>query len=169
MVTEYGSADLRRKTDTLVIEALLKITDSRFQKALIRRAKKAGKLRADYRIPELYRNNYPESVIDLIGSYRSKGYFPVFPFGTDFTAEEQVIGKALKALKRKTASRRLLIAMLLKALFTRSIPEQQEPYLQRMGLWETRGFKGRLYRNLLANELRDSAGIGRAGSSSAAS
>ena len=66
VVTEYGIADLRGRTDSEIIEELLKITDSRFQMKLIKQAKKAGKLRSDYQIPEKFRNNYPEVITNLI-------------------------------------------------------------------------------------------------------
>ena len=44
VVTEYGIADLRGRTDQDVIAALLNIADSRFQDALKREAQAAGKL-----------------------------------------------------------------------------------------------------------------------------
>ena len=157
VVTEYGIADLRGKTDSEIIEELLKITDSRFQAKLMQQAKKAGKLRSDYQIPEKFRNNYPEVITQKIAAFRRKGFFPPFPFGTDFTEQEQVVGKALKSLKRKSHSKRLMFRMLIKALFTLTIPEVQKPYLERMGLWQTKGLEERIFRNLLANELKNVA------------
>ena len=47
VVTEYGVADLRGKTDAEVIGAMLSIADSRFQEELMETAKAAGKLPAD--------------------------------------------------------------------------------------------------------------------------
>jgi len=155
VVTEYGIADLRGKTDSEIIEELLKITDSRFQAELMQQAKKAGKLRNDYQIPDKFRDNYPEIIIEKLAPYVSDGTFQRFPFGTDFTKQEQVIGKALKSLKRKSYSRKLMIKALLKALFTITIPEVQRPYLESMGLWSAKGIKEKLFRNLLANELKD--------------
>jgi acyl-CoA hydrolase len=155
VVTEYGIADLRGKTDSEIIEELLKITDSRFQAKLMQQAKKAGKLRSDYQIPEKFRNNYPEVITQKIAAFRRKGFFPPFPFGTDFTEQEQVVGKALKSLKRKSHSKRLMFRMLIKALFTLTIPEVQKPYLERMGLWQAKGLEERILRNLLANELKN--------------
>jgi len=159
VVTEYGIADLRGKTDSETIEELLKITDSRFQVKLMHKAKKAGKLRNDYQIPEKFRNNYPQTITQKIATFKREGLFPPFPFGTDFTEQEQVIGKALKALKRKSRSKRLLFKMLTKALFTRTIPEEQKPYLERMGLWQAKGVEERVFRKLLVNELKNVARI----------
>lgn len=48
VVTEYGIADLRGKTDSKVIEALLNITDSRFQTELTTQAQLMGKLPKDF-------------------------------------------------------------------------------------------------------------------------
>lgn len=154
VVTEYGIADLRGKTDSEIIEELLKITDSRFQSELMRKAKQAGKLRGTYKIPEAFRNNYPEVILQRIKPFREEGLFPRFPFGTDFTEEERVVGKALKSLKRKTSSKGILLKLLINALFTLSIPAEQRPYLERMKLWQPKNLEERLYRNLLSNELQ---------------
>jgi len=155
VVTEYGIADLRGKTDSEIIEELLKITDTRFQMKLMQHAKKAGKLRSDYQIPEKFRNNFPEVITQKIAAFRRQGFFPPFPFGTDFTEQERVVGKALKSLKRKSHSKWLMFRMLIKALFTLTIPEVQKPYLERMGLWQAKGVEERIFRNLLANELKN--------------
>jgi hypothetical protein len=155
VVTEYGIADLRGKTDSEIIEALLIIADSRFQMKLMAQAKKTGKLRSDYLIPAQFRNNYPEKIIEQITALRREGLFPLFPFGTDFTKQEQVVGKALKSLKRKSHSKGLMVRMLIKALFTFTLPDEQKPYLERMGLWQAKGFEEKLFRNLLANELKN--------------
>jgi len=154
VVTEYGIADLRGKTDSEIIEALLPIADSRFQQELLAQAKAAGKLRADYEIPPQFRNNTPEAVLQVIHRYQAEGLFPRFPFGTDLTAEEQRLGRALKALKRKSHAKPLLVRALLKALFTFAVPAELQPLLERMGLWQPANLKERLYRNLLANELK---------------
>jgi len=154
VVTEYGIADLRGKTDSEIIEALLQVTDSRFQEELMAKAKAAGKLRADYQIPAQFRNNRPEVVVEVIRRYQAEGLFPRFPFGTDLSAEEQQIGRALKALKKKSHSKPLLIRALLKALFTFDVPAEFRPLLERMQLWRPANLQERMYRNLLANELK---------------
>src|SRR6202035_3699468 len=50
IVTEYGIADLRGKSDADVIAAMLQVADSRFQNELARQAKDAGKLAKDFEI-----------------------------------------------------------------------------------------------------------------------
>src|SRR5262249_57579089 len=51
VVTEYGIADLRGKTDRDVIVAMLAIADSRFQKELLAQAKRAEKIEPDFALP----------------------------------------------------------------------------------------------------------------------
>lgn len=155
IVTEYGIAELRGKTDSEIIEELLKVTDSRFQAKLMQQARQAGKLRSDYQIPAAFRNNYPDVVLQKMQSFVAAGLFPRFPFGTDFSEQEQVVGKALKSLKAKSRSKGLLMMLLLKALFTFTVPKAQLPYLQRMGLHKTKGLEEKLFRNLLVNELKN--------------
>src|SRR6202020_853690 len=52
IITEYGVADLRGKSDADVIAAMLEVADSRFQNELTRQAKDAGKLPANFGIPQ---------------------------------------------------------------------------------------------------------------------
>ena len=154
VVTEYGIADLRSKTDSEIIEELLKISDSRFQQELMQKAKKAGKLRAGYRIPEEFKNNFPHVIEEKLKVYKQQGFFQRFPFGTDFTDEEQVVGRALKVLKNKSRSKKLMLKLLLRALIPQRIPAEYEPYLKRMGLWEVKGLEERLLRKLLVLEIK---------------
>ena len=51
IVTEYGIADLRGKSDRDVIAAMLAIADSRFQDELLRQAKDAGKIERSFELP----------------------------------------------------------------------------------------------------------------------
>ena len=51
VVTEYGIADLRGKSDRDVIVAMLGVADSAFQPALVRTAQRAGKLERSFTLP----------------------------------------------------------------------------------------------------------------------
>jgi len=55
VVTEYGVADVRGKSDADVIASMLQVADSRFQEELARQAKDAGKLPKQFEIPRLSR------------------------------------------------------------------------------------------------------------------
>jgi len=85
IVTEYGVADLRGKSDADVIAAMLQVADSRFQDELARAAKDAGKLPKSYEIPASHRENAPERIAAALKPAREAGLLPSFPFGSDFT------------------------------------------------------------------------------------
>ena len=112
-------------------------------------AKATGKLRRDYQVPEQFRSNYPEAITRALASVDRDQLFSLFPFGTDLREEERVLGRAWKALKRKSQSR-----MVIRAIFQRKVPEAQKPYLERMKLLEATGLKERVLRGLLVNELK---------------
>lgn len=99
VVTEYGAADLRGKTDRDVIAAMLCIADSRFQTPLMEQAKRAGKIEENYQIPELFRNNTPERLRRVFEQGHRLTLLPHFPLGTDLTEEEARLAIALKSLK----------------------------------------------------------------------
>jgi acyl-CoA hydrolase len=71
VITEYGIADLRGRTDEEIIASLLNVADSRFQQSLLKRAKAAGKICADYRIPEAFRNNPPARLAEGLRDERA--------------------------------------------------------------------------------------------------
>ena len=153
-VTEYGIADLRTKTDHECIAAMLNIADSRFQERLLGEAKAAGKIASDYRIPDAHRNNRPEVLERKLEPYRRDGLFSEFPFGTDFTAEEIVLAKALKRLQERTATPLGRVLALAASLARPHIPERARPYLERLELDRPANLRERMLRNLVAGELK---------------
>ena len=88
VVTEYGIADLRGRTDEEVVAAMLSVADSRFQEGLLEEAKRAGKIGKDYRIPDRFRENLPERLEKTLAPYRERGLFDELPYGTDLTDVE---------------------------------------------------------------------------------
>ena len=95
VVTEYGVADLRGKSDAECIKAMLNICDSRFQAALLKQAIQAGKLPAGYRIPAQFTSNTPERLLKVYERHRD--ILPRFPMGSDFTTIEKELLHALQA------------------------------------------------------------------------
>jgi acyl-CoA hydrolase len=154
VVTEYGIADLRGRTDQEVIAALLNIADSRFQDSLQREAQAAGKLRRDYQIPDMHRNNTPRALEERFIVARARGLFSEFPFGTDFTNEEIVLMKALTRLRDKTARGWPRVQAVVSAAVSRGTPANLRPYLERMALWKPRTRQEWLWQRLLVRELR---------------
>jgi len=77
---------------------------------------------------------------------------PLFPLGSDFTEQEQVLLQALLCIKRKSQNKLWLLQQLLAALWF-SPDEQQQSYLERMGLAKPAGLKQRFYARMLAKEI----------------
>jgi acyl-CoA hydrolase len=159
LITEYGIADLRAKTDAEVIAAMLNIADSRFQQQLLDEAIKAGKIGHDYQIPEAFRYNTPERLELALATRRGQGHFPAFPFGHDFTDEELVLGRALKKLKAISSDRLEMLKTLLASTTHPHVPELLRPYLQRMDLEHPHHVKDKLEQLLLVEALREVLGI----------
>jgi acyl-CoA hydrolase len=159
VITEYGIAVLRSKTDSEVARALLNVADSRFQPELLAQAKKAGKLPADYQIPEDYRHNRPERLEAMLAPQRRAGRFPAFPLGCDFTGEELALGKALRGIKARVGAAKFPWRAILDSYKIRDIPAAARPYLQRLRLERADTFKDRLVQRLLVLELRQNGVI----------
>jgi acyl-CoA hydrolase len=154
VVTEYGIANLRSKSDKEIIAALLNVADSRFQDGLLAKAKEAGKIPADYEIPERYRNNLPEVLEARFKAHRKAGFFPPYPFGNDFTEEELILGRALKGLKAKMSHKLgTMSGGIFKVIKGGEIPEKALPYLRRMKLDQPVTFKDKVVQSLLIAEL----------------
>ncbi len=153
VITEYGIADLRGRTDREIIAALLNITDSRFQEGLMQTAQKNGKLPRDHRIPDAFRNNRPERLADQLSGFKSQGLFPAFPFGTDLTDIEIALGKTLQALQSKLGSPGGAAKAVARAFEVRSVPEAADPYLERMDLMTPRNLKEKMARKMIVAEL----------------
>jgi len=151
VVTEYGIADLRSKSDRDVAAALLNVADSRFQDELLARAVAAGKIERGYRVPDAHRDNLPARLERVLAPHRD--LFPDFPLGSDFTPEEQVLVGALQGLKARAA--RGTLPALLDALRAGAVPPGAEPYLKRLKLDAPADLQGRIARRLLALELRE--------------
>ncbi len=155
VVTEYGVADLRGKRDHEVLEALIAVTDSRFQEQLLADGQRAGKVKPGYRIPDAHRANTPARLVEALGPARERGLFPAFPFGSEFTDEELVLGKVLKGLQGKLASKTQLLGTLFGAIQTEfgPIPDGARPYLARMGLESPGDLSERMLQRVLVAEL----------------
>jgi hypothetical protein len=157
LITEYGIADLRSRTDGEVAQAVIEIADSRFQESLLEQARRAGKIAADYRIPEHRRYNRPERIEELIALQRRDGRFPAFPLGCDFSAEELTLAGALKQVQRRAATTpkwKLLLG--LAGFRTSRISDATRPYLQRLALDAPKTLQDRVTQMLLVEALEPS-------------
>jgi acyl-CoA hydrolase len=153
VITEYGIADLRGRTDEETIAALLNIADSRFQPQLLARAQAAGKVSPGYRIPDAFRANLPQRLAQALSAHRQKGFFSEYPFGTDLTSEEIALERALKYLDSRSASRWSRVRTALAALTQGGPKERHTAALRRMGLEQPRGAAARLQQRLVVRGL----------------
>ncbi|MDP2065121.1 MAG: acetyl-CoA hydrolase/transferase C-terminal domain-containing protein [Burkholderiaceae bacterium] len=151
VITEYGMADLRGQSDGEVVKRLIAVADSRFQPELVAQAQAAGKLEAGYTVPDRYRQNLPEMLDAKLHPWSQAGLLPDFPFGTDLTADELHIVRALKRMKRATTHPVELVTMVMKSLWENR--EAPEPYLERLGLEDATSFKKMFIRKLFAGNL----------------
>jgi acyl-CoA hydrolase len=153
VVTEYGIADLRGKTDAAVIEALLNISDSRFQPGLIEQAQNVGKLPKQFRLDPRFADNSPQRLQAI--QARHANLFPEYPLGCDFTAEERDLLRALNWLKSKFKLTEIL--ELGKAALDAPQPSEFPVHLERMQLTNPEGLKEELFQRLLLTGLKATA------------
>ncbi|WP_213878193.1 acetyl-CoA hydrolase/transferase C-terminal domain-containing protein [Pseudomonas sp. dw_358] len=150
VVTEYGIADLRGKTDAEVIEAMINISDSRFQHSLIAEAQQAGKLPRNFQLDPRYADNTPQ-VLQAIAQRHPK-LFPEYPLGCDFSSEERDLLRALNWLKSKFKLTELVD--LGKAALDAPPADHFPAHLQRMELGQPNGLREELYQRLLLAALQ---------------
>jgi acyl-CoA hydrolase len=150
IVTEYGIADIRGKSDSETIAAMLAITDSRFQDELLKQAQGAGKIARSFELPPSARNNTPEALAHSLRDAAAAGLLPAFPFGTDFTDVEQRLMPALQTLK--SASPAGLAAMVVRGFTSGSAGDKE--CLARLGLAQPRSVSERFYAALVRGALQ---------------
>jgi acyl-CoA hydrolase len=152
IVTEYGIADLRGKSDRDVIVAMLTVADSSAQPELMHAAIKPRKLERAFTLPSEHRNNWTERIRDALGPMRADGLLPLFPLGTEMTEAEQSLIAPLAMLKSGTLIDRLTV--LLSGLNPRAPHPYHAAALDRMGLRKPKGVKERLIRAIVLGALR---------------
>ncbi|MFT5576851.1 MAG: acyl-CoA hydrolase [Bermanella sp.] len=153
VITEYGIADLRGKSDGEVIKAMLNIADSRFQSNLLTHAISLGKIEEGYQIPARFSDNIPRRVRQIFEKMSKDGNFPAYPFGCDFNDEELKVGAALKRLSEgRERSILRMLAMLLKPVG--QLPPAVSAWLNTLGLSNPQTLRDRILQRLLSHELK---------------
>src|SRR5690606_32042172 len=112
------------------------------------------KLPKDWRIPDAARANTPEQLAKKFAPWRERGLFAELPFGTDFTAEEVVLAKALRSLEAATRTWPGRVRTVLDALLNGTPGPSMHPHLARMGLAKTHSLSQAMQRRLLTTALR---------------
>ena len=154
MISEHGIADLRGATDAECIERMLALADDRFVPALRAQAVAAGKLPASHSDNEPPRHS-AKSLSAALAPFRADGTLPDYPLGSDFTAVEQRLVKALAWLKRETAHPVGKLGTIMRALSGRA-PADDEA-LRRMGLAAPGTLRDRLEARLLRLALAETS------------
>ena len=161
VISEYGIADLRSRTDSEVAKALIGISDARFQPQLLAQAQAAGLIEAGWQIPPHCRDNTPEAVSARLQAYRRQGsggdqaLFPLLPFDSDFVADEEALLPVLARVRRRAAAtpKAMLLWQWLR-FGAGAIAEHESAALSRLRLDRPRGLQGRVARMLVLQELR---------------
>jgi acyl-CoA hydrolase len=154
VVTEYGVADLRGRSDSECVEAMLSIADARFLDALAAEAKAHGKLSLDFRVPDTWRRHTPEHLRETLAPLQAEGLFPAFPFGSDFDETEQRLLPALKWLQTTSVTWRGRLRLLRAALRRSGAAPGEQEALARMGLQAPGTLGERIQQRLLQTALR---------------
>ncbi len=159
VVTEFGIADLRGKTDAECCAAMISIADARFQAELTARARAAGKLPLSWTVPEPFRNNRPDRLHAIVDPRRRAGLLPRFPFGTDLDDREVVLARCLKATKERVAARRPRLPTPRQVAGILHPLERARPFLERMGLDRPQAMHERVLRLAVLYSLVTEGGL----------
>ncbi|MGH8074142.1 MAG: acetyl-CoA hydrolase/transferase C-terminal domain-containing protein [Lysobacter sp.] len=152
-ISEYGIADVRGKVDEDCVMAMAGICDARFQQGLLDTAKAEGKLRKDFVPGPRAAANTPAWLRETLAPLHRDGILPDYPLGSDFTAVEQRLLKALAWLKANTGGTAGKLCTVARALLRhhRDDPEA----MVRMDLGRPTGFGEHLEARLLALALHE--------------
>jgi hypothetical protein len=155
---------MRGKTDSEVVQAMIAVTDARFQDQLVQQAKAAGKLDVGYRIPETARRNTPGNLAGALQPFRARGLFDSLPFGSDFTADELDLAAALKFLQSQTSTTYGRAVAIAKAFLSEPASARIDACLKRMALQKpARTLQEWLTRRLLSHALHATLPTGNSG------
>jgi acyl-CoA hydrolase len=155
IVTEYGVANLRGKSDQDVIAAMLSVADSRFQAELLRQARDAKKIPASYQIPKQHCENTPERIERVLKPFVGRGLLSPFPLGCDFTEIEQTLIPALQLLQQASRSPAKLLPLAFRGFFGDGASKYEAAALNRMGYDYPKNLAERFYRALLRAALAE--------------
>lgn len=151
IISEYGIADLRGRSDRDTAIAMLGICDTRFQEGLAEEARAAGKLEPGFKLAAS--NNRFERLQGILGPARRSGLLPPFPLGSDMTALEQSLVGPMGALKG-TSYAGLLQMALAGAKAAASSDEGERAVLARLGLDRPATLSERMLRLLVRGAWR---------------
>lgn len=150
VITEFGIADLRGQCDESTVQRMLAITHPRFHAEILQAAQRANKIDA----PTV---NAADDVLgheELLAAARHDGFFPAFPFGSDFNADELAAARALKELQSSTRSMRSLLRIAVGLIRSSADDGSTDAALNILGLRDAKGIRERIWRRAIAGLLR---------------
>jgi acyl-CoA hydrolase len=151
VVSEYGIADIRGRSDRDTIAAMIGIADANYQRGLMAEAQRVGKLERSFALPDHAAANTPERLHAALAPARGAGLLPAFPLGSDLTEVEEALAHPLLALKRAPYGELLRIVL----TGISSTPTASEmTALDRLGLAAPAGLGERGLRALVVGALR---------------
>ena len=145
VVNEYGIADLRGANDQDVVTAMLSITDAQFQAELLSTAKANNKIAQSFELNTQWLSNSRNAVEQTLLPFQQQGLLPEYPFGTDFTEQEQSLIPLLQKLKTANQSKLALFKLVLKGTLARNA-EENTALLERLKLNNPSSLKDRITR-----------------------
>lgn len=151
-VSEYGIADLLGQTDEDCVIGMAGIADARFQHGLLEQARQCRKLRADFIAPPAWSRNTPQRLEATLAPFRADGTLPDYPLGSDFSAAEQRLAKALGWLKKQTATLPGKLRTVARSWSARLDGDVEA--MQRMDLHQPAGLGEKLNAKLVAHALQ---------------
>lgn len=151
VVSEYGIADLRGKSDRNVVVAMLAIADASFQPELLAAARGAGKVEASFRLPR-FGANRAEAINAALAPARRAGLLPEFPLGSEMSEVEQALAAPLTFLK--SAGYGDLARTFWAGLAPAAVSPPEQSALERVALATPVTVRDRLLRALLLGALR---------------
>ena len=154
-VSEYGIADVLGRVDEDCVAAMVGIADAAHQPALLEQARLNAKLAPDFIAPARWQRNTPRQLQAALAPFRTDGTLPDYPLGSDFTAVEQRVVRALQWLKAATATRGGKLRTIAAALASGTTGDADA--MARMQFTSPAGLAERLEARLLALGLRRTA------------
>jgi acyl-CoA hydrolase len=155
VITEYGIADLRGRSDRDTIAAMLNVADSAFQPRLRAQAVRAGKLEPTFSLPAHAVDNRPQRIEAALGPARRSGLLPAFPLGSEMNEVEQALIGPLLALK--SAGYGELLRLLAAGIAPGETGVAERGALERLGLAAPATPAERAWRALILGALRQRA------------
>ena len=151
LITEYGIAEIKGRSDRDTIAAVLGITDSAFQRELQAKAMAAGKLERTFRLPAEARDNRADVIGAALEPGRREGLLPFFPLGSEMTEIEQSLIGPLQTLKGATTGQ--ILSMLWAGACANKPTASEQAGLHRLLLGHPAKLADRFWRALVLGAM----------------